>query len=152
MKTPQHINQVIQQPLKSEQQTQQGGQKESAKLSDPLIERLWEVMTDLFGHKWTSAHDYADNGTWASFLGDLEPLQIKAGIDRLKDWQEAWPPSATEFRNMCLGRGIGDAEQNMIANQQALQAKAPPLMIRKKPTEAEIESGNDALADLKNLF
>jgi hypothetical protein len=130
------------------QQTKPGGKE----LNVRLIERLWEVMSDLFGHKWTSSHDYTDNGSWATFLDDLTATQFKAGIDALRDWTEAWPPSATDFRNMCLGRARGNEEQNTIAGQQAIQAKALPLMITKQPTQEERKYGNEQLAGLMGLF
>ena len=109
-------------------------------------------MTDLFGHKWTSSHDYADNGSWAAFLDDLSGQQFKAGIDALKDWTESWPPAATDFRNMCLGRARGGEEQNMIASQQARQAEARPLMITKELTDEEREYGLEQSTALKGLF
>jgi len=109
-------------------------------------------MTDLFGHKWTSSHDFSDNGSWSSFLDDLNGQQFKKGIDALKDWTESWPPTATDFRNMCLGRARGGEEQHMIASQQARQAEGLPLMITKEITPEEREYGNSQAAALKGLF
>ena len=109
-------------------------------------------MTDLFGHKWTSNHDFSDNGSWSSFLEDLSGQQFKAGIDAMKDWTESWPPAATDFRNMCLGRARGGEEQNMISNQQAIHARSAPLMITKQLTQEEREYGNSQAAALKGLF
>jgi len=110
------------------------------------------VMSDLFGHKWTSSHDYADNGSWATFLDDLTTLQFKAGIDALREWTGAWPPSATDFRNMCLGRSTGGEEQNTIAGMQAIQRREFPLMITKQPTQEERDYGTEQLAGLMGLF
>ena len=96
--------------------------------------------------------DYADDGTWASFLDDLSGQQFKAGIDSLKDWTESWPPTASDFRNMCLGRARGGEEQNTIAGQQAIQGKAFPLMITKQPTQEERDYGEQQLQGLMGLF
>jgi len=96
--------------------------------------------------------DYADDGTWASFLDDLSGQQFKAGIDSLKDWTESWPPTASDFRNMCLGRARGGEEQNMIANQQARQADSKPLMITKQLTDEEREYGKEQSAALMKMF
>jgi len=109
-------------------------------------------MTDLFGHKWTSSHDFSDNGSWTSFLEDLNGKQFKAGIDALKDWTESWPPTATDFRNMCLGRARGGEEQNMISNQQAIQARLVPLLITKQLSDEDIEFGKEQAAALRGLF
>ena len=148
----QSISQLITQPLhKSEQQTQ-NDRHNATELNERLIDRLWEVMTDLFGHKWTSSHDFSDNGSWTSFLEDLNGKQFKAGIDAMKDWTESWPPTATDFRNMCLGRARGGEEQNMISNQQAIQARSAPLMITKQLSNEEREYGKEQSAILKGLF
>ena len=148
----QSISQLITQPLhKSEQQTQ-SEKRIDQDLNERLIDRLWEVMTDLFGHKWTSSHDFSDNGSWTSFLEDLNGKQFKAGIDAMKDWTESWPPTATDFRNMCLGRARGGEEQNMISNQQAIQARSAPLMLTKQLSNEEREYGKEQSAILKGLF
>ena len=146
------ISQLISRPLQGSEQKTQSERRIDQDLSERLIDRLWEVMTDLFGHKWTSSHDFSDNGSWTSFLEDLNGKQFKAGIDALQDWTESWPPSATDFRNMCLGRARGGEEQNMISNQQAIQARAAPLLITKQLTDEEREYGTQQAEALKGLF
>ena len=146
------ISQLITQPLQGSGQSTQQNKHSATELNERLIDRLWEVMTDLFGHKWTSSHDFSDNGSWTSFLEDLNGKQFKAGIDALKDWTESWPPTATDFRNMCLGRARGGEEQNMIAAQQARQAEGEPLLITKQLTDEDIEFGKEQSAALKGLF
>ena len=146
------ISQLITRPLQGSGQSTQQNKHSATELNERLIDRLWEVMTDLFGHKWTSSHDFSDNGSWTSFLEDLNGKQFKAGIDALKDWTESWPPTATDFRNMCLGRARGGEEQNMISNQQAIQARSAPLLITKQLTDEDIEFGKQQSAALKGLF
>ena len=148
----QSISQLITQPLQRSEQSTQNEKRIDQDLNERLIDRLWEVMTDLFGHKWTSSHDFSDNGSWTSFLEDLNGKQFKAGIDAMKDWTESWPPTATDFRNMCLGRARGGEEQNMISNQQAIQARSAPLMITKQLSNEEREYGKEQSAILKGLF
>jgi len=148
----QSISQLITQPLQRSEQSTQNEKQIDQDLNERLIDRLWEVMTDLFGHKWTSSHDFSDNGSWTSFLEDLNGKQFKAGIDALQDWTESWPPTATDFRNMCLGRARGGEEQNMISNQQAIQARSAPLMITKQLSKEEREYGKEQSAILKGLF
>ena len=146
------ISQLITRPLQGSGQQTQNDRHSATELNERLIDRLWEVMTDLFGHKWTSSHDFSDNGSWTSFLKDLNGNQFKAGIDALKDWTESWPPTATDFRNMCLGRARGGEEQNMIANQQARQSDSRPLLITKQQTNEEREYGTQQAEALKGLF
>ena len=146
------ISQLITQPLQGSGQSTQQNKHSATELNERLIDRLWEVMTDLFGHKWTSSHDFSDNGSWTSFLEDLNGKQFKAGIDALKDWTESWPPTATDFRNMCLGRARGGEEQNMISNQQAIQARSAPLLITKQLSDEDIEFGKEQAAALRGLF
>ena len=146
------ISQLITQPLQGSGQQAHNERHSAAELNERLIDRLWVVMTDLFGHKWTSNHDFSDNGSWTSFLEDLSGQQFKAGIDALKDWTESWPPSATDFRSMCLGRARGGEEQNMIANQQARQSDSKPLMITKQLTDEELDYGLKQSAALKEIF
>ena len=146
------ISQLITRPLQGSGQQTQNDRRIDQDLNERLIDRLWEVMTDLFGHKWTSSHDFSDNGSWTSFLEDLNGKQFKAGIDALKDWTESWPPTATDFRNMCLGRARGGEEQNMISSQQAIQARSAPLLITKQLTDEDIEFGKQQSEALKGLF
>ena len=148
----QSISQLITQPLQRSEQSTQNEKQIDQDLNERLIDRLWEVMTDLFGHKWTSSHDFSDNGSWTSFLEDLNGKQFKAGIDAMKDWTESWPPTATDFRNMCLGRARGGEEQNMISNQQAIQARSAPLMLTKQLSNEDREYGKEQSEILKGLF
>jgi hypothetical protein len=53
---------------------------------------------------------------------------------------------------MCLGRARGGEEQNMISNQQAIQARSAPLMITKQLTDEERDYGTQQAAALKGLF
>lgn len=67
--------------------------------------RLWVLMTEMYGHKWASVHGEKDSGTWGKVLHDITGHQIGVGMHacaaRTDDHAE-WPPSAPEFRKMCL--------------------------------------------------
>ena len=79
--------------------------------------------------------------------------QIALGMKKARSSNSDFIPSAGKFISWCLGTDEkGDPEQDMISNQQALQAKAPPLMLRKKPTDEDINKGNDALTNLKGMM
>lgn len=64
--------------------------------------RLWVLMTEMYGHKWTSVHGTSDaSGTWSKVLAGMTGQQIAMGMQALAAGSDAWPPSAPEFRAMC---------------------------------------------------
>ena len=67
--------------------------------------RLWELMTELYGHKWTSVHGLGDeSGTWAKMMAGISPSQMAAGARAwVNQGGEAakWPPGAVDLRDMC---------------------------------------------------
>ncbi len=64
-------------------------------------------MNAMFGHKWVSAYgaDIDPTGIWLQCLEELQPAHIQYGIAVLKNSGLSWPPSAPEFRSMCLPTG-----------------------------------------------
>lgn len=88
------------------QSTNETGQSSTA--SAKLMGKLWVLMTDMYGHKWTSVHGEKDSGTWGKVLHDISGHQIAIGMQACAtrtDDQAEWPPSAPEFRKMCLAGG-----------------------------------------------
>lgn len=75
-------------------------------LPENLIRRLWERMTEIYGHRWTSAYgEDAGKGagvTWAKGLAGLSVEQIATGVDAAVSSTEGWPPTLPEFRAMCF--------------------------------------------------
>ena len=70
--------------------------------SERLMEKLWELMTSMYGHKWTSVHGLDDgNGVWARAMGGVTGAQIAHGMQRCLDQKMEWPPSAPQFKSMC---------------------------------------------------
>ena len=66
------------------------------------IERLWERMTMIYGHKWTSAFGRHDDGTWLAGLHDITPEQIGVGLEACRISDDPWPPTLPAFRAKCL--------------------------------------------------
>lgn len=93
--------------------------------------KLWVLMTEMYGHKWVSVHGESDeSGTWSKVLGDLTGPQVAIGMQacaRRTGDQAAWPPSAPEFREMCLAGannlGIPDVS---LAWREAVEASSNP--------------------------
>lgn len=70
-----------------------------------LLEDLWRTMAQTYGHRWTSSFGEfprADHA-WAKHLTGLSGRQIANGLTLLGDLHTAgWPPSAPQFRRLCL--------------------------------------------------
>lgn len=73
---------------------------------DP-IEELWVHLLAMYGHRFESAHGRTPAGiagdTWRAALADIDPIGIGRGLDACLRSGEEWPPSAPQFRAMCLG-------------------------------------------------
>ena len=74
------------------------------------IMRLWERMTQLYGHRFLSAWGPSvnDNGTitetadlWLQGLGKYSMEEIKIGITKLIEKGMEWPPTLPEFMHLC---------------------------------------------------
>lgn len=104
---------------------------ESSPASATAMEKLWELMTDLYGHKWTSAHGIEDStGNWAKLLGGITRTQFAEG---LRKWTgqgtdaAKWPPNAIELRDMCLsGHGALNIPSPEKAWREAVEASTDP--------------------------
>ena len=69
---------------------------------EKVIERLWNRMTQLYGHKWTSSYgEFDQDDTWAMGLADLSLDQIKTGFVSCLDSDEEWPLTLPQFRQLC---------------------------------------------------
>ena len=116
--------------MESETQTngvQKRQQTESEKISneklltekqfDGYMARLWLVMAETWGHRWTSQMGEEPNGTWKDKLRLLTQEQWLRGITRLKACQESWPPSAPDFYRWCVG-GLTQEEAKRVARRE----------------------------------
>ena len=76
------------------------------KLRQGLLDNLWLKMTEMYGHRWTgSVGVSADQShAWAAVLGGLNGQQIAVGLAALAANGDDWPPSAPEFRKLCVNR------------------------------------------------
>lgn len=103
---------------------------ESSPASTSLMVHLWNLMTELYGHKWTSVHGLGDeSGTWAKMMGGISPAQMAAGARAwVNQGGEAakWPPGAVDLRDMCRSvsgeqSGIPDVA---VAWREAVEASS----------------------------
>ena len=101
---------------------------ESSPASATLMEKLWELMTELYGHKWTSVHGMADDsGNWGKVMGGITKVQLAEGV---RQWTRAgnkWPPGAVELRELCLiGPGSLGIPTPEKAWHEAVEASTDP--------------------------
>ena len=80
----------------------------SAKLAQPLLDKLWIKMAELYGKKWTGSFGVSvdQSHAWAATLGGMTGEQIAVGLNALATTQDKqlqeWPPAAGQFRALCL--------------------------------------------------
>lgn len=111
--------------------TQDDGNK-TLPASASLMARLWQLMTELYGHKWTSVHGLGDeSGNWGKALAGIDKYQLAAGIKVCTQNGDPWPPSAPEFRAMCLSGGDTKGIPNVAdAWREAVEASTAPTEFR----------------------
>lgn len=80
------------------------------KLSQPLLDKLWLKMVEIYGRRWTGSFGVSadQSHAWAATLGGLNGQQIAVGLAALTTTEDEqlrkWPPSAPEFRALCENR------------------------------------------------
>lgn len=87
-----------------------GPQPQSASDSaffERVMDRLWERMAEIYGHRWTSAYGETPAQGWEIALRGISPERIKQGLELMAADRKYhdWPPAALEFRALCLPRG-----------------------------------------------
>lgn len=67
---------------------------------------LWQAMASMYGHRWSSSFgtEVDPDRIWEACLENITMEQLKAGLRACRDTGLDWPPSAPEFRKMCLGK------------------------------------------------
>ncbi|CAM4031463.1 hypothetical protein SAMN05216575_106206 [Ectopseudomonas alcaliphila] len=87
------------------QSNEQSSPSQVEPLSLILMEKLWKTMVETYGHRWTAnfgAKPRPDHA-WAKHLTGITGKQIANGLAQLGGLNnDGWPPSATQFRSMCL--------------------------------------------------
>lgn len=114
-----------------------------------LVETVWQWMSSMFGHRWTSSFGDAidPDRVWSAALAGLDEQQVRAGMRAVMDAGDEWPPSAPEFRRLCQGRS--DAWEHQTAAYR--QFDAPRLVDLTAKDRAE-QAGREALASLRASF
>lgn len=106
-------------------------------LSPEHISELWRRMTDIYGHKWSSAHGEIDHDdTWLRGLSDLTPAELSHGLSECARQEpdqngDTWAPTLPEFRAMCKPK-------DTRAPYHALYAELPAPSLKKEEKLAHI--------------
>lgn len=79
---------------------------ETERMPQPLLDKLWIKMSEMYGHRWTSNFGVSADmsHSWATVLKGITGKQIANGLNVLveKGDEFDWPPPANVFRAMCL--------------------------------------------------
>lgn len=121
-----------------------------------LIQRVWLTMASLYGHKWTSSYgDTVDEGNvWAACLRGITADQIKHGLNQCVLRALEWPPSAPEFRGLCLDDSEVAWEHRQIerATKEWREERKELLLEDITKREKARVAGATELSKLKSLF
>lgn len=72
-----------------------------------MITDLWGAMIALFGVRWSSQFGETPDATgqWRQTLSGISRQQVAEALNDIRNSGRAWPPTAPEFRAMCLSAG-----------------------------------------------
>ena len=84
---------------------------------------------------------------WAACLRGILPEQIKHGLNELAKSGDPWPPSAPEFRALCLD-AADDGAWERIAHKPHQHLALPDIGRQERARKA----GQETLAQLRGLF
>lgn len=85
-----------------------------------LVETLWQLMGSMYGHRWTSSFgDVVDpDRVWAATLAGIDEAQIRHGMRQCVAQGYDWPPSAPEFRALCVGGSTWEHKRIEAADRE----------------------------------
>jgi len=83
--------------------------------------KLWVVMSERYGHKWTTPMGEKPNQTWIAELQVLSDEQWVRAITKMRDSTDEWPPSLPEFRRWAIGGMTKD--EMKVASRMSTEAR-----------------------------
>lgn len=121
-------------------------------LTPKLLINLWERMTHIYGHRWTSAYgeaavhdgELSDTAkTWASGLRGVTGDQLADGLRACVERVDPWPPSLPEFVALCKGKNENGFKLDYTP-QVYRQEKRPERLL--EPSDELKQARRDAAA------
>jgi len=74
---------------------------------------------------------------WQASLKGISENKIKSGLNLLAESGDEWPPSAPEFRKLCIGD-----DDTWEQKGQAYQKFEPSGLLEQKPARKEVAQSN----------
>ena len=72
--------------------------------SEKIARRLWQRMLELYGRQWEASYGHVDGEVfpaWRDALTELNPNQIKSGLDAVIKEGHDYPPNLIKFMRLC---------------------------------------------------
>lgn len=114
------------------------GKSSTGNLRERHFDRLWERMSETFGHTWVSSFGTEPNAAWIDGLSDMNEEDIVFGLGALKSWKSDFPPNLLQFRALC---------RPVI--EEAHRIHRPALPEPPESRERRMKSGREALAGIR---
>lgn len=87
------------------------------------LAELWVRMASAFGNRWVSQYGHAPEGVdlaeWGEVIRGLTPRELSTGMQAIRTSGREWPPTAPEFRALCM------AIPSMVEVQRELAGAEP---------------------------
>lgn len=96
--------------IESSQQPNGQSSQRVASTNERVMARIWQRMTELYGHRWISAWGEVSNPdgtltsaaqTWAQGLGRYSLNEIRQAFEKLIERGDEWPPTLPAFMGLC---------------------------------------------------
>lgn len=111
-------------------------------------------MGSMYGHRWTGSFgDTVDpDRVWEATLAGLDESQIRHGMRECVNQGLDWPPTAPEFRKLCLGESDVSWEHKRIEVADRDAAERKLLDIRtEEQRDAEARVAMDGIRGLLRM-
>jgi hypothetical protein len=90
-------------------------------LLDVKMKKLWILMTEMYGHRWTSSMGETPNETWTAACKVFGDQEWRNAVNMAKQSTDDWPPSLPTFRRWAyLGMTPVEAKELCARKADAL--------------------------------
>ena len=116
--------------------------------SEKVMARIWQRMTEVYGHRWMSAWGESSNPdgsltsaavTWAQGLSRFTLDEIRQGFEKLVKNENEWPPTLPEFMALCR-------EKSAAPYHRMVGPALPPPEVDSAMIEGELKKMRALLA------